>query len=339
MKTPPLFRFLLSAVRRPHGQGQTTIQPSRDVGCVPRTEGDTRPRTPAKVRFVETVAPTLESPAETPETTPCTALLDDALLANLGKLVEALPAMAAELDQLGNAVRRMRTAEAACAATTGNRSSNPLLEEQETARLRLKGQVQRVQMALQGRKHDFSYQPDIRQVSHLGQRRALWVHLNRALQSLDRGLDIGLDRDLTQAPGPTQPPTDTINALVLQLAPPDLPHSQALEQLRSDLHEPLQRRQAVLNDLKALKGSDPIRRTRLQADHHNAQKDLFELLRLYSFDERQHLDGHPRQETLRHTTDSIHTRYMKLRDDLVARPDDLKAAGLVLVVDEFQRVA
>lgn len=79
--------------------------------------------------------------------------------------------------------------------------------------------------------------------------------------------------------------------------------------------------------------------SRLQADHHNAQKALFELLRLYSFDERQHLDGHPRQKTLRHTTDSIHTRYMKLRENLEARPDDLKAAGLVLVVDEFQRVA
>lgn len=94
------------------------------------------------------------------------------------------------------------------------------------------------------------------------------------------------------------------------------------------------RRKAVGRD-----GLGPHGPSRLQADHHNAQKALFELLRLYSFDERQHLDGHPREETLRHTTDSIHALYMKLRADLKARPDDLKGAGLVLVVDEFQRVA
>lgn len=294
-----------------------------------------RPRAAAKVQVVTTADPVLEAPKNVGKTTPkptaCTALLDDALFTNLGKLQHELPRMEEELRKLKEAVDQMRTAEAACATTTDDSSTSPI-EKREQARSHLQHQIQRVQMVLQGRKNDLdTYQPNIRQVSHLGQRQAHWTGLKRALKSLAR----------VPEPAPQQGPAtqpDTIAALIQTMVPSDLPPSPALERLRSSLHEPLLRRRAVLNDLGAQKGSDQIRETRLQADLHNVQKDLFGVLNLYIISSYKELPKNlPARQTLEETAERLYTVCNKLRLDLRGRPSDLQAAGLVLVADEFQR--
>lgn len=294
---------------------------------------ENRPAVDAKVQFAP-VDTALKPPQgvgdATPKTTRRTALLDGALFANLEKLQHELPAMTAELGSLKAAVAEMRTAESADPATadSGTRPSDTT----EQARKQLQHQIRRMQMVLQGRRNDFdTYQPNKQQVSHLGQRQAYWSQLNRALKSLDR----------VPEPAPQEGPAtepDNIARLVQGMAPDGLPPSPALDQLRNALPEPLGRRQAVLDDMHAMKGADPIRRTLLDADYHNAQKDLSEVLHSYITDTYKDLPkDHPQRQELQQTAESTHTDCKNLRGRLCANSDALKAAGLVLVVDEFQR--
>lgn len=296
---------------------------------------ENRPAAPKKVQFVRAetaLKPPHDVGDATPKTTRRTALLDGALFANLEKLQHELPAMTAELSSLKAAVARMRETEAACGAPPADASGYQPIDTTEQARKQLQHRIRRMQMVLQGRRNDFdTYQPNKQQVSHLGQRQAYWSQLNRALKSLDR----------VPEPAPQEGPAtepDNIARLVQGMAPDGLPPSPALDQLRNALPEPLGRQQAVLNDMHAMKGADPIRRTLLDADHHNALKDLSEVLHSYITDTYKDLPkDHRQRQQLQQTAESIHTDCKNLRDRLCANPDALKAAGLVLVVDEFQR--
>lgn len=163
--------------------GQHTPQPGSRLVSDARQQSSTQPDASGRrVRRVDTsqLAPPLGVRS-------CTGLLGQTFLARLETHAKRFEPMAIELSELRAATDQMRAAEKA-------------LANLPAARQALRTQVQRVQMVLQGHRHDIgSYTPNPLQVTHLSTCQADWKRLQRVLDSIDA---ISQENTSIEAPAP-----------------------------------------------------------------------------------------------------------------------------------------